>query len=572
MKNAIRSIVIAAACCVLLVPIATLADHHEGGIEVPMVIGDVTAEDLDLDLSDEGLTVGLEDVIAIALQRNLGLAIQRTVHTRRLLGLAETFGIYDLNLGATISSSEATSPVTDALIQTGAQALQNESFVWSGQLSRLFSTGGTASISYRSTRGETNNETIQVNPRFTQSARLAYNQPLLRNFGRTATERDIVIQRLASTIDQEDFDTEVEQLVQDISDAFWQLVEAREQLEVAEQALALADELHENNKIQVRVGTLAPLETVRSEAGVADRRVDIITRTADVEDLQDTLRRLMNFEQGNLWQLPIIPEIQDEEIITEVDLASAIEKSLAHRNDLRRMRLQIEQAALDAKVARNSLKPQLDLDAGYNNSGETGEYSDSLNQVLSRDFDGWDVQLTFNVPIRNRAARARAASAQLAVEQFEAELADLRQFAITTVRQQARAVESAAQQIEAAKLSAGLEEQNLEAERKRYENGLSASFEILQIQEDLAQARSREVSAVANYRRALVSLHRATGDLLETHGVRLVDAVDPATARYDDISSMTDADSLGGPSADGLGGPIIVSPAIGELDLADEDE
>ena len=545
MKNAIRSIVMTAVGCLIFLPLASSADHHAGITEVPMVIGVETGE-LDLDFNDEGLALSLEDAISISLERNLGLVIQRTIHTRRLLGLAETFGIYDLNLSATLSTDEATSPVTNALIDTGGQARVNETTFVRGQLSRLFPVGGTASIQFQSNRLETNDAQNLVNPNFSQGMTVSYNQPLLRNFGRTATERDIIIQRLASTIDQEDFDTQVEQLVQDIADAFWQLVEAREQLEVAEEALALAEELHKNNGIQVRVGTLAPLETVRSEAGVADRKVDIITRTAEVEDLQDTLRRLMNFEQGDLWTVPILPTIEEEDAFAEVDLETAIKKTLEQRNDLRRKRFEIEQARVDAKVAQNALKPQLDLDAGYTNAGQTGAFSDALNQVLSRDFDGWNVQLTFGVPLRNRAARARRANSALAVDQFQAELADLEQAAITTVRQQARAVESAVRQIEAATISAELEQKNLDAERKRYENGLSASFEILQIQEDLAQARSREVSAVSNYRRALVSLYRTTGELLDTHHVKLVDAVDPTSAGYDDIADMTDADRLGG--------------------------
>ncbi len=85
-----------------------------------------------------------------------------------------------------------------------------------------------------------------------------------------------------------------------------------------------------------------------------------------------------------------------------------------------------------------------------------------------------------------------------------------------------RQVSSAAQQIESARVSRRLQERNLEAEQKRYENGMSTSFQVTEIQEDLTQARSREVSALTGYRTALASYYRAVGRLLEESGVSVV--------------------------------------------------
>jgi outer membrane protein TolC len=91
------------------------------------------------------------------------------------------------------------------------------------------------------------------------------------------------------------------------------------------------------------------------------------------------------------------------------------------------------------------------------------------------------------------------------------------------VRTAVRGVRTALQQIESTGASRGLAERNLEAERKRYENGLSTSFQVLEIQEDLTTARSREVAAIAGYRRALAEYWRATGRLLEAEGVEFED-------------------------------------------------
>jgi outer membrane protein TolC len=291
------------------------------------------------------------------------------------------------------------------------------------------------------------------------------------------------------------------------------------------------------NKIQVEVGTMAPLETVQSEAGVATREEDIIRRQAAVEDSADALRRLVNLDRRELWDIGILPVTPPELDHRPIDLDEAIDVALENRPDVRRQRLLIKNIELEAKIANNQKKPRLDVLARYGlnavdgdvsdpNTGvllEGGGYSDALQQILNLDFDGWSVGLTFAYPLQNRAAKARSVRADLALEQVDLELRDLEQQVVAEVRQTARAVETAAKQIESAKVSSRLARENLNAEQKRYENGLSTSFQVLQIQEDLSQARSRQVSAVIAYRRALTAYERSVGKLLEANDVELDD-------------------------------------------------
>jgi len=77
--------------------------------------------------------------------------------------------------------------------------------------------------------------------------------------------------------------------------------------------------------------------------------------------------------------------------------------------------------------------------------------------------------------------------------------------------------------VEAASASRRAQEKNLDAERKRFENGMSTSFQVLQIQEDLTQAQSSEVQAVTNYRTNLVEFYRTTGRLLEQRSIEIQD-------------------------------------------------
>ena len=489
--------------------------------------------DLGIEVQDQTAQLSLEDAIIAALRRNLQLVVERYRRSQSLQGIDEALGIYDLNLGADSTISENSSPPSSTLEE--ALVLEDEDASANFNISQLNPFGGTSRIDFRNRRFASSNLNVQPNPRFSASLGLRYDQPLLRGFGRTATAQRLLIARNNGAASFEDFQSQVESIIQQVADGYWSLVEAREQLEVAVESLQLAERLHEMNKIQVEVGTMAPLETVQSEAGVATREEEIIQRRAAVEDSADELRRLVNLDLRELWNYELLPTTPSAIEHQAIDIDEAVDVALENRPEVRRQRLQIKNREIDAKVARNGKKPRLDLTAtfGYNavagdesdrSTGELlepGDYGDAIQQIYDADFDGWSVGLTFAYPLQNRAAKARSVTADLAVEQSDIELRNLEQQIFAEVRRSARAVETAAKQIESAKVSSRLAQENLDAEEKRYENGLSTSFQVLEIQEDLSQAKSREVSAVITYRRALTAFQRSIGRLLDAHGVEL---------------------------------------------------
>ena len=479
----------------------------------------------------------LEDAVAIALRANLGIAVQRFERQRSRYAVFQNVGIYDLRAEAFARALDRTSPTGS---QLEASAFDQQ--IANVGVSQLLPTGGDLNVFWNNDRTGTNNLFQTLNPQFRSEAGFEYTQPLLRDFGRIATEYGIRLARLDSRVSGAEFERTVATTVRDVETAYWNLVEAREQLVVAEESLGLARELHERNRIQVEVGTLAPLEMVQSEAAIALREEDIIRAGAGVEDAADQLRRLLNFPPGELWTLPIEPQTPPEIERVAVDLDAAIATALAERWELGQQQLLIERGQVDEAYLRNQTLPDIDLAIRYNYSGLGGDllerdpitgeptgriisggFNDAFEQLTGIDFDTWSATLTFGYPLQNRAARARRTSAELAVERERAALEDLKAGIVTEVRTAARAVETAAKQIEAARASRVFQERNLDAERKRYENGMSTSYRINEIQEDLALARSREVTAVTTYRRALADYYLATGRMLEEKGIDIAD-------------------------------------------------
>ena len=496
-----------------------------------------------LEMKDDAVQLSLDQAVTIALQQNLGLVIERYTRTQQRLGLFQSLGIYDLLANANASVSNSKFPAGVSQIQgTGSN---NRTFDFS--FAQTIPTGGNVSLGWSNSRDESSSP-FRAGLSYSSSYTFSYNQPLLRNFGRLATEHNILVARTNSQLSRQEFERQVTATVQQVENAYWTLVGAREQLVVAQQSLGLAKELHERNRIQVEVGTMAPLELTQSQAAIASREEGIIRATSAIGDAEDQLRLLLNLPAGgDLWQKAIMPTTPSETEHAAINVAEAIATAYAERPELRTEELRVAQAEIDARFFRNQLWPDLGLRVTYGFAGasallvsSTGQvlnvpaFNDALQQALRRDFPSWSAALVFAYPLQNRAARAQSAIANLDVERFETELAQQKATIATEVRRAARAVETAAKQIEAARVAREFQEKNLEAERKRYENGMSTSFQITQIQDQVTQARSDEVTATITYRTALAEYYRAIGRLLEQQGVAIDDPEEPdyASSRF----------------------------------------
>jgi outer membrane protein len=486
-------------------------------------------------VADGAIQLSLDEAVTTALERNLGLLVERYDRNAFRLRIDESLGIYDLLLGAQAFEESETSPATSRLAGESILTTKRRNFNVSAD--QLLPWGGVVTPSFNLFRQESNNRDVALNPLYVSDLDFVYTQPLLRNLGRLATERGIRIARLNSDISKEVFEQQVATTLQLVENAYWDLVQARKEVEVAEESLRLAQDLHRMNRVRVDVGTLAPLELVQSEVGIATRQESIILAQQTKENAEDTLRQLLHLEEGELWNLPIVPTTPPETPVPQIDLDAAIATALVERPELRNQELQLDLRELDVAYFRNQMLPRLDLTAryGYNGIGGTvrnpvtgeviqsGGASDAIKQVRDRDFDGWRLQLDFAFPLQNRTARAAKAIADVNLEQGKTQLEELQETVRTEVRRAVRGVRASAQEIESASASVRLAEQNVDAERKRYENGLSTSFQVLEIQEDLTAARSRQVAAVGRYRRALAEYYRSIGRLLDAEGVELED-------------------------------------------------
>ena len=484
----------------------------------------------------------LQEAIQFALQNNLDLSVSKISKEQSRLDYAAADTLYDYGLISSVSGAQNSVPTIDGLPVGLVSRSNNQNFRFG--ISRLLPTGGSLSLDFSNSRATTNYPLATVNPTYNANLGLTFSQPLLAGRGRKTTEAGLEVARLNTAISDESFELSVINTVTQAIDAYWSLVGAVEQLKVARQGLEQGKQLYEQSRLKVEGGLIPPLELVQSEFGVATRKEAVIVAQANVDNQADALRQLFSVRSRSYWNMPINPETRPE-LPADIagmpkDLDRMVDLALKNRPEMRQQQLAQDILELNAYVSDQAIKPQLDLVVGYDLSGvggtvierdpvdgnvlsRTGGAEGALRQIINRDFYGWSVGLNFSYTLGNDAARARRDRSRLAVEQGQLQTEGLEVRILGEVHRAFRSLETARQALKSAQLSTSLAERNLEAEQLRFENGRSTSFRLVDIQTDLNNARSREVTAVTTYWQASAEVHRATGRLLEEMGIEIVD-------------------------------------------------
>ena len=350
-----------------------------------------------------------------------------------------------------------------------------------------------------------------------------YNQPLLRGFGRNANLWRWTVASNAAQASQAQFRRNVIDTLSVSEQSYWDLNFAIEQLRTSRFALKVAQDFLEQNKVKVRVGTLAPIEITQAEAQVADRNETVILAEAGLRAAEDAVRLAIGMRKDSAdWTRPIRPSdhLTVKEVAPNEDEAMAA--AVANRPDLEQARLEIQSRTSEASAKKNLKRWGLDFQGRYGDlyNSEQGIGANGASPLTDPiDNTSWRAQLALTVPIGNRGAQAEYARAEADLQQANSLMAQAEQAARLDVRQAVRQVETTLQRVKAGRVNVRLQAEKFRAEQKKFENGMSTSFQVLTFQDDLFAAKTRENLATADYNKALVELARSKGTLLVEKGI-----------------------------------------------------
>ncbi|HEV2992366.1 MAG TPA: TolC family protein [Candidatus Angelobacter sp.] len=451
---------------------------------------------------------------------------------------------FDPFLTSTLQLERSNSPSANTFITGGAANTLSNTFVADFTFSQGFVTGTETQLIFNNQRNA--NNFLSLRPQLSSNFRLTVRQHLLQGFGPGINGRFIVQAKNNKKITEEAFRLQVIVTVSQIQNLYWDLVNAYEDVKVKERSLALSQKTLSDNKKQVEIGTLAPIEIVRDQSTVAQNQQDLITSQTNLQLQQLLMKNAITRNLPNdspIMQADMVPsdtiEVPQQDNLPPVQ--DLIRQALTDRPDYIEAKINLKNSEIGIKGANNGLLPTVDLLGFYGGSGLAGVPIDpitrvpvpanatGLGDVLTNTFNntGPDkgVALSLSIPLRNRAAQAVQVRSQLEYRQAQLRIKQLENQIGITVRNDQFAVQQNRARVATAQQARELALQSLDAEQKKYALGASTYILVLQAQRDLAQAESNVVSAVTAYAKSRVALDQDTAQTLERNNISVQDAV-----------------------------------------------
>jgi outer membrane protein len=576
-----------------------LKPYQPISIEPPELTNSPRLEQL---IQDGKLQLSLQDAVELALENNLDIAVQRYYPWVADAGILKTkaggvgYGVpgadfaastanlglfsYDPQFNSGVSVDDRSIPVNNPFISgtgtTTLTALKSHSTQFTNQFSQYFETGTDFNVSWNNTRSSSTSSANFFNPAVQSTLSVGFSQSLLNGFGLAVNTRNLRIAKNNRQIADWAFALQAITTITNTITAYWELVYARANVQVEEQAVTVSEKLYNDNKKQLGVGTMAPLDVTRAESELAtDHQNLIVAQTIKLQDEQILLNAISKD--------PLSPSLVHVEIITTdlpkqpelIEAASfedSIKEAFAKRPDLQEQALNLNNAGIDVQATRKALLPTATLAAQYSSVGLAGNspikgtpivagssgipivdangvpvlvnggeifepvlrtpvtgtmqqgFTTAQSQVFHSQFPEFSAQLTLNLPLRNRSAQADSARALLTQRQLETQLRQLKNAALLDVRNTYIALTQDRAQVEAASKARELQQQTFDAEQKKYRLGASTVYNVILTQRDLITAQGTELRALANLEEAKANYERALGRTLEVNHVTVADA------------------------------------------------
>jgi len=478
--------------------------------------------------------------VLVSTESNLSILGQNSLSTGTVLP------IFDPSLSGALNYSHQSTPEispasygTDNLIGTTMNA--------NAGLTQGFSTGASAALSFNNSRNTINASDVNYSPYVTSALSLTITQPLLRGFGRSMNRRYIRIAANQEKIAGLLFEQQLISTVYGVTRLYIDLASLRDNVRVKEEDLQLAEWLKREVVSRVEQGLLPSIEVTRASASLLTTQQALINARALLEEQEAVFKSVLfrkGLDDAAVREARVVPtdtlELPKETVA--LDAGKLLETALASRPDLLQAGLQAENTRIALEGSRNNLKPELDIVAFALNSGLGGDrnpvaansdlaflggYGGALGQVFQRNYPTYGAGIQLNLPLRNRTAQADAARDEIVSRQADIRAEEFRNQARLEVQDAVIALHRAQASYDAAAESSRLQIESLDAEKARFEEGLSTAFTVSQFQEVLSQARLTELSARGSFAKAKAVLQRATGTLLETYGLS-TDAVKQA--------------------------------------------
>lgn len=485
-----------------------------------------------------------------------------------------TIACCDPIAGFNFGWSHSTTPLNFSTVYQ-ASSVGSQQTAYSGFFGQGFLTGTSVAVGLNGNRQSSTSPSSLFNPEVPTGGFIGIDQQLLNGFGYRANAKFIRIAQNDARFADAAFRLQVMTTVGQVVNDYYTLLYDAENVRVAQDAVNYAQALLNDNKKQVEIGTLAPIEVVRAESALATDQQTLIVAQTTLKQEQETLKTELSKQVGpDVADLEVsptdkFPEPQPDDVPA---LQEALHLAYQNRPELTEAELNLRNQDITLKAVRNALLPTLTAYGSYTPSGlsgdvvcnnvgvrcppgvlpgtllNTGGISQSFTSLFHGSYPYYSYGLNLQIPVRNRQEQADAARALFEQRQLQTQLQQQKNTIAQDVRNAEIAVTQAKAQIDATIKATELAKQTLDADRKKFELGETTTFQLIQDQRDLTTAQGNEAKARQTYANAVTQVGTATGTLLDRYHVQMADAKNGRVSHPPNIPGSAPSQAGGGGS------------------------
>jgi outer membrane protein len=466
---------------------------------------------------------------------------------------------------------------SNLLFSDGLSEINTDTSTYNFNYNQGFGIGGLLTVGFDNTRVTTNNPFSNYSPSIASSFLATYTQHLLQGFGTGIQDRFILQAKNNRRITDSAFRQQVLYTVNQVENIYWGLVSAYEDEQAKERALAQSTQLTADNRKQLEIGTLAPLDVVNSDASVATDKQALIASQTNLEYQQLIMKQAIarNLNDPQLSAAPVVPTDRvalDRLPEEDMPVEDLVREAYTNNPQIEQAVLNMKNNQITIKAEKNGLLPIVDAYAFYGGSGLGGAQSPALNcapfgetdssgnpvfvacpagtyptvgyptilnNLVNNSSPNKGVGLNLTIPLRNRTAQADQERSQMELRQSQMRLQQLyTQIRIQVINGQYALTNDRAQ-VTAAQASHDYAAQSLVAEQKKLKLGASTSALVLQQGRNLAIADNTLISATAAYAKDRAALLQLLSNTLDRYDISITDAAGGTVSKAPSIPGLT---------------------------------
>ena len=506
----------------------------------------------------------MREAVTLALENNRDIAIERENVKLNEWDVKAAMSPYDPTINTSLMFDRRNLPVTN-IFAAGVVSTLTGSANYTQRLANKY--GSIVQGTIDNNRVNNDNPFNDLNPQITTNLNFTFTQPLFRNKNIDLARRNIKLTKKRLDLSDSQFRQRAIEIISQVQRAYWDLVFARRDYEIKNEALANGQIQLEHNQRLVEAGTLAPSDVISTRVDVERRKDELEIAMEVIQRAENGLKALMlQPSSTDLWDAVIEPTDRPQiNADVSMSLRDAVQNAFKGRPELEQFRLRGELNEIDIEYYKDQAKPQIDFVATYGTTGLAGtlrttpnpitasnallygrinelsaraglpplsvgssggvnpalvgSYPTSAWNLLKNEYRTLRFGVNISLPLRNTAAKAALGRALQETKQIDAQKQRALQGIEIEVRNALQAVDTAKRRIEAAKNSRVNAELQLASEQRKFDAGQSTNFLVLDRQNALSSAQGRELRALTDYNKAVAELQRAISTTLTINNI-----------------------------------------------------